>query len=189
MKREFFQAVFSSGQRLPEHIATGNPAQQERWRSMVARAKLSPEQRATVESFTRPVNLLIISGVWCGDCIEQIPLIQAIADASGGRIAVRIVDRDQHPELSSRFRLNAGARVPVVIFLSEDFEFCGVYGDRTLSRYRRLARQQIGLACPLGEAPESEDELRQTTQDWLNEIERIHWMLRLSPRLRQKHGD
>jgi hypothetical protein len=27
------------------------------------------------------------------------------------------------------------------------------------------------------------------TQDWLNEFERIQWLLRLSPRLRQLHGD
>ena len=26
-------------------------------------------------------------------------------------------------------------------------------------------------------------------QEWLNEFERVQWMLRLSPRLRQKHGD
>jgi len=29
----------------------------------------------------------------------------------------------------------------------------------------------------------------QVTQDWLNEFERVQWLLRLSPRLRQKHGD
>ena len=31
--------------------------------------------------------------------------------------------------------------------------------------------------------------LADVTQDWLNEFERIAWLLRLSPRLRQKHGD
>jgi hypothetical protein len=27
------------------------------------------------------------------------------------------------------------------------------------------------------------------TQDWLDIFERVQWMLRLSPRLREKHGD
>ena len=31
--------------------------------------------------------------------------------------------------------------------------------------------------------------LVQVTQDWLNEFERVQWLLRLSPRLRQRHGD
>jgi len=26
-------------------------------------------------------------------------------------------------------------------------------------------------------------------QEWLDEFERVQWMLRLSPRLRQLHGD
>jgi hypothetical protein len=26
-------------------------------------------------------------------------------------------------------------------------------------------------------------------QDWLDEFERIHWIVRLSARLREKHGD
>jgi hypothetical protein len=29
----------------------------------------------------------------------------------------------------------------------------------------------------------------QIVQDWLNEFERVQWMLRLSPRLRKIHGD
>ena len=31
--------------------------------------------------------------------------------------------------------------------------------------------------------------LVQVTQDWLNEFERVQWILRLSPRLRSLHGD
>ena len=31
--------------------------------------------------------------------------------------------------------------------------------------------------------------LAEVTQDWLNEFERVQWLLRLSPRLRQMHGD
>jgi len=34
-----------------------------------------------------------------------------------------------------------------------------------------------------------EDELRGTMQDWLDETERVHILLRTSARLRQKHND
>jgi hypothetical protein len=33
------------------------------------------------------------------------------------------------------------------------------------------------------------DESAEVLQEWLNEFERVQWMLRLSTRLRQKHGD
>ena len=91
--------------------------------------------------------------------------------------------------LSGRFPNNAFADVPTVLFMAEDFEFCGIYGDRTISRYRAIASRQLGPACPVGIAPPDKDEMAATLQDWVNEFERVQLMLRLSARLRQKHGD
>jgi thiamine monophosphate kinase len=133
--------------------------------------------------------VLAMSGIWCGDCVQQVPLLQRIVEASYGRVELRILDRDQHRDLAEQVRINAGDRVPMVLLLAEDFELCATAGDRTLSRYRVLARKQLGAACPVGiEAPDS-DEMAATLQDWLNEVERVQLMLRLSSRLRQKHGD
>ena len=85
--------------------------------------------------------------------------------------------------------MNAGDRVPVALLMAEDFELCGVYGDRTLHRYRAMAVRQLGASCPTGIVGPDKEELVQTLQDWLNEFERVQLMLRLSPRLRQKYGD
>ena len=86
-------------------------------------------------------------------------------------------------------RINGGDRVPVVLFLSEDNEFCGLAGDRTLSRYRAVAAKQLGPSCPTGIVLPPTEEIAATLQDWVNEIERVQWMLRISPRLRKKHND
>ena len=99
------------------------------------------------------------------------------------------MDRDQHRDLAEAFRLNAGDRVPVTIFLAEDFEFCGAFGDRTINRYRALAQRQLGASCPTGIVGPDKEELNATLADWLAEIERMQLMLRLSSRLRQTHGD
>ena len=102
---------------------------------------------------------------------------------------MRWLDRDEHAELQQALQINAGNRVPVVVFCAEDHELVGWYGDRTLSRYRALAAKQLGPACPLPGAPVADHELEATLQDWLDETERVHLLLRLSARLRQKHGD
>ena len=86
-------------------------------------------------------------------------------------------------------RINAGTRVPTVIWCAEDFEFCALLGDRTLARYRAMAARQLGAACPLPGAPVAADEAAATVQGWIDEFERVQLMLRLSPRLRQLHGD
>jgi len=102
---------------------------------------------------------------------------------------VRFIDRDAHPDVQDALVLNAGRRVPVVVFLSEDFQECGRYGDRTLSSYRRMARDRLGPACPTGIVPPDDEYTAAVTADWIDEVERIQLMLRLSARLRQKHGD
>jgi hypothetical protein len=73
--------------------------------------------------------------------------------------------------------------------MAEDFEHCSIYGERPLSRYRILARKQLGESCEIAIAPPDAAEHASTLQDWLNEFERIQLLLRISPRLRKKHGD
>jgi hypothetical protein len=77
----------------------------------------------------------------------------------------------------------------VAVFLSEDFQEVGRYGERTLSRYRELAIQQLGPACPTGLVAPDEDATRLVIKEWLAEFERAQLLLRLSPRLRETHGD
>ncbi|MBT8485823.1 MAG: thiol reductase thioredoxin [Phycisphaerales bacterium] len=158
------------------------------WRELEQRCVLSADQQALLERFSRRMPVLCLSGIWCGDCAQQGPLLEIIARGSDC-IDLRWLDRDEHLDLAEPLRLNAGLRVPMVIFMAEDFEPVSVAGDRTLSRYRSLAARKLGGACPLPGAAVAEDEVRATTQEWLDEFERVHLLLRLSGRLRQKHGD
>ena len=77
----------------------------------------------------------------------------------------------------------------MLVFLSEDGHEAARYGERTLSTYRRLAAEQLGPACPTGLVPPTDDATRLATAEWLGEFERAQLILRLSPRLRQRHGD
>ena len=85
--------------------------------------------------------------------------------------------------------MNGGHRVPVVLFLSEDYHWCATAGDRTVHRYRAVAARKLGPSCPIGIIPPEKDELEATLVDWLNEVERVQLMLRLTPRLREKYKD
>jgi thiol-disulfide isomerase/thioredoxin len=189
MNATLLGAKFRDGLPYDAYVATGTAEQQRRWRQVYEAAALTPAQVELVAGFVRQMKLLVVSGVWCGDCVEQCPLLERIAEANPGKVALRFVDRDEHADLSSQLRINAGDRVPVALFLAEDDELCAVYGDRTLSRYRGLAARQLGPACPTGLVLPEQGELAATVQDWLDEVERVQWMLRLSRRLRQRHGD
>lgn len=183
----FLREKFAQALAWEPYLAT-DPKKAAPWRAAYERVELDAAQRALVAGFVRRVNLLCVSGIWCGDCVQQGPLLQRIAEANP-RLDLRFVDRDGHADLADRILINAGRRVPVVIFMAEDFEPVSLLGDRTLTRYRAVAARQLGPACPLPGAAVPADELRATLQDWLDEVERVHLLLRLSARLRQKHGD
>jgi thiol-disulfide isomerase/thioredoxin len=189
MNPTFLSQKFAAALPYDRYVQTGTPAQQQRWQQVQDAAGLTPAQSARVAGFVREMRLLVVSGIWCGDCVEQCPLLHRIAEANPDRVLLRLLDRDEHKDLSSQLRINGGDRVPVVLFLAEDHELCGVYGDRPLSRYRALAARQLGPACPTGLVVPEQGELAATLQDWLDEVERVQFMLRLSARLRQKHGD
>jgi thiol-disulfide isomerase/thioredoxin len=189
MDAGYLRGKFEAALPYDAYVRTGTEEQQRRWGQVYEAARLTEVQRAVVGSLGRDMKVLIVSGIWCGDCVQQCPLIQRIAEANPSRIELRLLDRDEHRDLAERVRINGGDRVPVVLLLVEDFELCAIAGDRTLSRYRALARKQLGAACPVAIGPPDKDELAVTLRDWVDEVERVGWMLRLSSRLRQKHGD
>lgn len=185
----YLQSKFDQAHAYEAYLATGTDAQQAGWTKIYDQTKLTEHQTKLLGAFTRDMKVLVSSGVWCGDCVQQIPLLQKIAEASGGRVDLRIVDRDEHADLAEQVQICGGLRVPVAIFMAEDFELVSIFGDRTLTRYRAIAAKQLGAACAIPGAPVPDDELAGTLQDWLDEVERVHLLLRLSTRLRQKHND
>ncbi len=165
-----------------------SPAHRARWDAMHGRIRLSDDDRSLLGGFVRKMPVLCLAGAWCGDCINQCPAFDHFARGSSV-IDLRFLDRDARPELRDILAINGGQRVPVVVFLSEDGFEVSRYGERTLSIYRKLAVEKLGSACPTGLVPPSADALALAVTEWLDEFERAQWILRLSPRLRQKHGD
>jgi thiol-disulfide isomerase/thioredoxin len=162
--------------------------QKERWRKVHEHIRLTPAQKNLLEAFQREMPVLCLAGTWCGDCINQCPIYEHFA-AAAPVIKVRYLDRDDHADVQRELQINGGNRVPVVVFLAEDGAEVARYGERTLSKYRQMMRDQVGASCPTGLVVPGDSLLAEVTQDWLDEFERAQWLLRLSPRLRQKHGD
>jgi len=166
----------------------GTDAHRQRWQSVYDRIALTPAQRELLGGFQREMHLLCLAGTWCGDCVREGAILQRIVEASPPT-TLRFLDRDEHPDLAGALAINDGLRIPVVVFLSEDFFECARYGERTLATYRKMAAERLGPSCPTGIVPPGEEYLATVTQEWIDELERVQLLLRLSPRLRARHGD
>ena len=188
LNQDFFKSKFEQGLDYKSFMDASKEHERSRWQAVYDRLYLNDDQKKLLNGFTRKMNILCMAGAFCGDCIRQCPIMQRIAEESEV-IELRFLDRDTNPELPEHLRILGGARVPVVVFLSEDFFEFARFGDRTLSTYRKMASEQIGAPCFTGIVPPPEAELAVLTQEWIDIFERAQLALRLSPMLRERYGD
>src|SRR5256885_8451646 len=102
MNAAFFSDKFNAALPYDRYVLTGIDEQQRRWRQVYDAARLTAAQRDLVAGFTRPMHVLIVSGIWCGDCVQQCPLLERIAEANSATVRLRLLDRDEHKDLSSQ---------------------------------------------------------------------------------------
>src|SRR5215469_8038496 len=108
MNPHYLSEQFASAIPYGPYVQTGKEEHQRRWNQVYGLARLTDPQRELLGGFVRQMNILVVSGVWCGDCIEQCPLIQRIAEANPGKIALRFVERDERPDLRDKVTMNGG---------------------------------------------------------------------------------
>ena len=187
-RAEFFKSYFAKALNYQDYLATGEQVHQQRWNEHYQAVHLSSDQQKLIKGFVRRLNILFMSGTWCGDCVRQGPIVQRIAQASD-LIDLRFIDNKENPELAEELRINGASKVPVAVFLSEDFFELGRFGDRHLAVYRSKLANELGPACSTGITVPDANVLQQDLQDWLDLGERFQTMLRLAPLLRQRYGD
>jgi thiol-disulfide isomerase/thioredoxin len=164
----------------------GTTAHRGRWKETFDAVRLTDDQKKLLGTFRRDMNVMVLAGAWCGDCSGQCPIFDRFAEAAPV-IKVRYLDNADHADVQKELSINGGKRVPVIVFFSEDGYEVMRYGERTISKYRQMIRDLVRDGFPTGIS--ADPLLTEVTQDWLDEFERVQWLLRLSARLRQKHSD
>jgi hypothetical protein len=75
------------------------------------------------------LRLLVIAEDWCGDASSTVPMLARFADAAPG-LELRVLRRDEHPELMDRYLTNGSRSIPIVIALDESYRELGHWGPR-----------------------------------------------------------
>jgi hypothetical protein len=75
------------------------------------------------------IKLLVLAEDWCGDASNSIPVLAKLTDRAPG-VELRIIRRDEHPEVMDRYLTNGSRSIPVVIVLNRDFRELGHWGPR-----------------------------------------------------------
>jgi hypothetical protein len=73
---------------------------------------------------------LVILESWCADGAQTIPILNKICDVNSN-LDVKIVLRDEHPELMNLFLTNGTRSIPKMIILDSDNNILNTWGPRS----------------------------------------------------------
>ena len=105
----------------------------ELWRDMAARARVPMEMVLRARELLAPRHLLVLLEDWCGDAINSVPYLDALASAVP-QLDLRVLQRDRHPDLMDAHLSLGGRRaIPVVIVLDEQYQERGWWGSRPVA--------------------------------------------------------
>lgn len=92
---------------------------------------LQPELSEALQNLNRSLHWVVITEGWCGDAAQNVPVFDVAAKASGGKIKLDLVLRDENLELMDNYLTNGGRSIPKLIcFDAETGEELGTWGPR-----------------------------------------------------------
>ncbi len=74
-------------------------------------------------------HLMVINEDWCWDAANTVPALAKLA-AEAGTFEIRIISRDQHPDVMDRYLTDGTRSIPIVVVLDAEFNELGHWGPR-----------------------------------------------------------
>jgi len=111
------------------------------WHAVTRRVSLDSEAVDAARAIPGRRHLLVLSEDWCGDAVNIVPVVAALARAVP-EWDLKVLERDENPDLMDAHLTNGTSRsIPIVIVYDEDFEEIGWWGPRP-ERLQRWVMQE-----------------------------------------------
>lgn len=98
------------------HYTLMNEKRMDRWEKTL---KIPAKVAEVFHQFAKRVTWLVITEGWCGDGAHALPVIKKLADLNEG-ITLKIVIRDEHPELMNAFLTDGARSIPKLIMIDDE---------------------------------------------------------------------
>jgi thiol-disulfide isomerase/thioredoxin len=92
--------------------------------------QLSAELVKTVSELPEKITCLVITEGWCGDAAQIVPVLAKIAEKYPNKIDLRLILRDENPEIMDKYLTNGTRSIPKVIFLDSELTEITNWGPR-----------------------------------------------------------
>ena len=101
----------------------------ELWAAVWRRADVPDDYVRRVAALGGAWHLLVLSEDWCGDAVNTVPVVARLAELSPN-VDLRVLPRDENPDLMDSHLTGTSRSIPVVIVLDEQFREHGWWGPR-----------------------------------------------------------
>ena len=93
-----------------------------------------------VKRLTHKTYWLILTEHWCGDAAQTLPAFQKVAELSNGVIEMKLIYRDENPELMDAYLTGESRSIPKLIQLDSHYNVTGIWGPRP-TEAQKLVKQ------------------------------------------------
>jgi hypothetical protein len=120
----------TSGPQQTEALAAYTKLNAQRMRRLRKTTRLTPALTEALAQVKRPQLWLGLTEAWCGDAAQNLPVLFAMSEATP-QVELRLLYRDEHPELMDQFLTEGARSIPKLIALDrESGELLGTWGPR-----------------------------------------------------------
>lgn len=119
---------YAAAQTFPDFLATVQK-NADLWRGVAARVRVPAEIVERVEALGGPWHLLVLSEDWCGDAVNTVPVVARLAELAAN-VDLRLLPRDQNPDVMDAHLTGSSRSIPVVILLDDQWRERGWWGPR-----------------------------------------------------------
>lgn len=124
---------------------------QERFAANESTLELGADDLEFFKSLPQLLHVLVLAEDWCGDVVNNLPLLGRLAEASG-KLNLRVFLRDQNLDIMDQYLKDGQHRsIPVFAFFDEDFRALGHFIERPAAV---SLKQAEALTKLYAEAPE-----------------------------------
>ena len=123
-----FRSLWQRALPFAQFVAAGAVQHRGLWDG-VYRLSRVPDWAGSIVPPGQTRHLLVLAEDWCGDASNTIPVLQRWVESVEG-LSLRILRRDEHPEVMNRYLTNGARSIPIVIALDEEFNELGHWGPR-----------------------------------------------------------
>lgn len=128
MMDSIYDQAFAAGSDFDAFLEAAQE-HREMWHAVAARAELSDESRQRAAAISQPFRFVALADDWCGDAINTLPIAARVAEAAPS-VQLRIVPRDDWPELMERHLTNGAKSIPIVAIVDDSGECVAAWGPR-----------------------------------------------------------